>query len=817
MNLRLRIMACICVLSVLLSLIFLTDRAAQLIHDPDFTEATYGAATTNGVYFAENWNDKGWIYNLGFNGKVKSMMNSGQVYENYVDDLVVSNGMVYGLFSSFIINDDDYDFIYNIVEMDSNLKPLRQIDDIRIYIEETNARLTTDGEYFYITVTGEDEANVFQIPMSELKDVKFTPVLNGIRTEKNVSEMEEPNEVLYKKLNNNVVVSDALYQDGTLYVRTDRDAPYGVFLPDSRVRDAVNKIRFSPIQKIKLYGNYVIYWAGGLIIWLILMMLLYHFLKERNRVAYIAIIMECTLMIVLTASFIFVRTRYIEATRQEASRFAILSLQGEMDLLGDLDSVDFSDKDFYESGEYANIFANLQRFSTRDGNSFIFNDVMLVRLKDGMVIVDSDGRNGNTIDWHLGHAAGELVSKLNTTTQGYVNSVIVYNGMNRLLVGVKEDDLAVHKYGLIGMLSGDDPFIGLWGSTSKVVLFLFIIFIGASVLILIVLYFQHADIRQLEQEIREVALGKTKVKVPSTPAADMKSIWNSLSEIGKRIEGVNYEKFRIFEGYYRFAPKDIETIMDKDSIFDVHDGDVTRSDGTLMLVSTERKGYGSGRIRALQNVISYMDNYVGDREGILVSHDSTLSLLQFLFLNDSKDTVSKAVQLLHRNDTDPDSDNLSIFIYITGFTYGVLGINDKSLTFLTSENAKQLEALAEWLEGKKVPLVITEWVKERDLPDPVRYIGYSTLKNNDQDVRVKLYEVLDACPARMRQMKLSLRDRFEETIELFYNRDFYLARNRFSEILKECPEDEMVRWYLFECEKYLNEGTDYDNFGELKI
>ena len=42
---------------------------------------------------------------------------------------------------------------------------------------------------------------------------------------------------------------------------------------------------------------------------------------------------------------------------------------------------------------------------------------------------------------------------------------------------------------------------------------------------------------------------------------------SDLAEICKRMEEISYDKFRIFEAYYRFAPKNIETIMSRDSIF----------------------------------------------------------------------------------------------------------------------------------------------------------------------------------------------------------------------------------------------------------
>ncbi len=82
---------------------------------------------------------------------------------------------------------------------------------------------------------------------------------------------------------------------------------------------------------------------------------------------------------------------------------------------------------------------------------------------------------------------------------------------------------------------------------------------------------------------------------------------------------------------------------------------------------------------------------------------------------------------------------------------------------------------------------------------------------------MNLFEVIDAEVARLRQIKLTTREKFEETLELFYSKEYYLARNQFSEILKECPEDNLVRWYLFESERYLNgENKDGDE-GRLRI
>ena len=90
-----------------------------------------------------------------------------------------------------------------------------------------------------------------------------------------------------------------------------------------------------------------------------------------------------------------------------------------------------------------------------------------------------------------------------------------------------------------------------------------------------------------------------------------------------------------------------------------------------------------------------------------------------------------------------------------------------------------------------------------DLDGPVRYLGYLLL--SDSQERIRLYEVLDACPLREGKQKALTDQKFQKGLSLFYQHDFYLARSTFNEVLRENPEDSMAKWYLFTCEKYLNE------------
>jgi hypothetical protein len=125
-----------------------------------------------------------------------------------------------------------------------------------------------------------------------------------------------------------------------------------------------------------------------------------------------------------------------------------------------------------------------------------------------------------------------------------------------------------------------------------------------------------------------------------------------------------------------------------------------------------------------------------------------------------------------------------------------------------------MEEYAVWFSSLRVPLVVTDEVVKREDAGQTRYMGYIVPSTGR---RIDLYEVIDAESARLRQIKLTTREKFEETVQLFYSREYYLARNRFSEILKECPEDELAKWYLFESETYLNGEIETTAEGALRI
>jgi hypothetical protein len=81
---------------------------------------------------------------------------------------------------------------------------------------------------------------------------------------------------------------------------------------------------------------------------------------------------------------------------------------------------------------------------------------------------------------------------------------------------------------------------------------------------------------------------------------------------------------------------------------------------------------------------------------------------------------------------------------------------------------------------------------------------------------IRLYEVLDAYPVVVRNQKLATLNKFQEALNQYYEKDFYLSRTSFSEILKDTPNDLLVKWYVFESDRYLNENVVDNEYMCLK-
>jgi len=335
-----------------------------------------------------------------------------------------------------------------------------------------------------------------------------------------------------------------------------------------------------------------------------------------------------------------------------------------------------------------------------------------------------------------------------------------------------------------------------------------------TLLIGIVVFVQGRGMRRLVNLTAKVAEGreewdsfKKKAGKGFLESNEMRLFRNSLSQIAFDMTRMHYMRFRILQAYYRFAPKQIEKIFNKQSILDVGKSDRAHTVGTLAFVSFSIHTNLSEQrfIQQMSQNYSALGKAQKANGGIFFSGNNDLSTVLFLFNEETANALQFGVDMTFEGEQDGRGRTFAL-LHRGAYIYGVAGDESQAYTYVLSREMKVLEQYVDRLCALGIPMAVTDAVYEVVRRETMaRYIGFI----EDGGQSFKLYEILDASPARERQNKIDTQEKFQKALNLFYQGDFYLARGQFSDVLKESPGDEVAKRYLFLCEKCLNrEGEE---------
>lgn len=334
-------------------------------------------------------------------------------------------------------------------------------------------------------------------------------------------------------------------------------------------------------------------------------------------------------------------------------------------------------------------------------------------------------------------------------------------------------------------------------------------------------------LRSLRRYMDRVASGNYQIKKSVRSHDEVSEVWAAMTRMCQSLEERRYRDGRLIRSYYRFVPRDIHQIFGKESILELKNGEVKSVSGNVGILSVQNRE----KIRASTLDGEYM-NLI--KRCFMLLHDTCLSHGGFLALGEfdlsgirilepGKNTgaVSFGNRLLTSNRENwrvsDEKPEMFLMVHQTDYLYGLTGTSDRSFPIFVSGEMEFLASYIDRFAGSGVGMVMTEQaILNKGEEKESRYIGY--LKG-PAGGKYHLHEILDVSPEAERQLKKKLRPEFEEALKLYYQDDFYLARNRFSTIVKECQEDGIAKWYLFASEYYFNSGEagkiDYSLFHQM--
>ena len=811
MSLRRRIILVIYIISTVASLFLFVYIMNRQTHETEYTSYTDYLIDGNMVYLAENLREEGILYRIETGGRVSRVFGSSAADETSICQVTASQEGFFVLVGSLVAAEDEKDpplTMYRAVKLDDKLGILAETERFELPSDEIVTGLSAEATGLFVTTLKKDGSAVKVYAVGP-EQIKAPTELDG--------ENIRPENIRFKGRTEERFYSDAEYRLGEIYLRTDADAPTGIFEPNARVANAVEKMWLTVPVQFRLYRNLYIWYFAALLSWYILIYLVIRMFTDRNRMIYSLAVAEIFLLVCVAGAVFFADRQYYKARQIEHSRFAVLSLEGLTDSTGFSDYVDYSAAGFYNTETYRQIQKSMVSFLSRRGNTDVFYDVLVVRLRDSLTVASASGRNLESAAFIFGSEMNDLTARL-YRGDPYAAETLVIDGQTYRAVGIGDDDY-IADYGLFGIINDNSTDANFWVDNRNVLIFAALIYALLSALLVLVWYLQSRDLGLFENALKDTAMERSMPERPIIIGADLKEMWDSLTQINRRLEMTNYTKMRILEAYSRYAPRNIEKALDKPSIVDVVGGDRKRLFGTLVFLGIDFSGIDSTNWEAdrahFNEIVSTVGKWQMECDCIRVGDEPDLSMIRVFFLENEDVATQRVMELVNADSPSQSRIQLSALLYYDECDFGVVGTETETLTYLDHPVASQLEPYIAFLQSLSVHLVVTEDIRLREeIAGPLRHVGRITPEGTSESV--ELYEVLNACPAQERAMKIASSGRFDEALNLFYQKDFYLARSRFSELLKDSPRDGLIKWYLFESDKYLNEGVTGEWYGDLR-
>lgn len=435
------------------------------------------------------------------------------------------------------------------------------------------------------------------------------------------------------------------------------------------------------------------------------------------------------------------------------------------------------------------------------------NAVLIQRNGDSYIVKSAAGDDGNFWSDNM-----ELITGIsnNAMMNGRIRST---DTDNATLYAIIDKGNMNASYSLVIQLSDDALNMRIQELRITYLKYAGVILAAATALIIFITFLQYREVKNMmrlmrkitdKKDLKDIAAERNGIRIRSN---EMRLIYNGLCQVMADIMRINYTTNKALQIYYRFAPKNIERIMGKNSILDVEVNEQVKIEATLAYVSfniNERLE----QHEQLEDINECYKSLVENRKrygGIIFNSSTDLSTIQMMFNEENRSAVQFGIDLSSQMQTVDKKKGTFILLHRTSFIYGISGDEEQSFAFAHSIEMKTIEKYVDRLRKIGIKMAVTDCVHEMlDSNIRNRYIGYIT----DRDMQFKVYEILDAYPSGERQRRIDNIEKFNEALKLMYQSDFYFARTLFTEILKECPEDDVAKHYIFKCESCLNGDND---------
>lgn len=338
-------------------------------------------------------------------------------------------------------------------------------------------------------------------------------------------------------------------------------------------------------------------------------------------------------------------------------------------------------------------------------------------------------------------------------------------------------------------------------------------------------YFEGGDRRKVEKKIKEALKGKELIfeaellKKDGYTAPfvfgmsrfemnDEEYLIGTAQDITKQKE-TQHKLEELLDLFGRFVPREFIRYLSEEGLTSVRLGDQTEENITILFADIRSFSTISESFSA-ENNFKFLNAFLKRIGPPIRSHKGIIDKflgdgVMALFPRKPVDAVRASIEMQkninqyndERVKKNREPIHFSIGLHYGNVQLGIIGDDDRYQVTAISDDVNQTFRIEELAKEYDAPLLVSEELYKRlDKKSRYHFRQLGKLQVKGLEKAVAIYEIINGDFSQQGELKKKLKEVFNEGIQNFYEEQFADATQKFSQVLKENPDDVAARIYL---------------------
>lgn len=396
---------------------------------------------------------------------------------------------------------------------------------------------------------------------------------------------------------------------------------------------------------------------------------------------------------------------------------------------------------------------------------------------------------------------GEIELKIIQSTNKVESMFCVYNVKDSLgeVVGKIEVGLAYTDYKA-----------ELEHTVRRFLLIILAIMLFIHMVLIVMVNITLRGLNKLKQGVNDISEGNWNTVVDIHSNDELQEIGNGFNKMTKKVKLYLNSIENLNLAYEKFVPREILSVLNKDSILDIHLGDYITKNMSVLTITTRNFYQIAEKMTTAESFIFLNQLYciltsaVHHTNGIIEDYRS--AGIRAIYDNSVDRCIDCVLEILEKIGAVEKNIFLNAIIQRGDVMFGITGTSQRTAAVAVSDILNYTFMLEEMAQTNDINLILTDDAYHA-ITHPenykCRYIGRIKNKKENHSI-INVFEVLDAYSLEDRKNKLLTMDIFHKGIEFFIQGNLEQARKYFIDVIHIDKNDKLAQSYIFLCDKFMN-------------